>query len=203
MKNLATYIIIGIVTIGLTLWQIQRGMQKLPQQIEPTTHQTTINIGPHHHLDRVSVQGHYIKNHIFVQPRTNENHQLGHQVWVPFKTDHQTIIVSLGFQQDISIPIASNISGTIFYLSKPPLRLMHEQQQSSSPHLVGQLDLDYFSSLMKDSLAPYIILIDGASEQNIAIPNIDRALRHFSYAVQFFLIGVILCYYVYRIRMNK
>lgn len=203
MKKSIPYILIGMITIGLTLWQIQRGIHKLPQHFEPTTHQHTHNISSHHHLDQVNIHGRFIKDHIFIQPRTNEQHQSGYQVWVPFKTEHHTIIVSLGFQHEPSIPTSSNLSGTIFYVSKPPLRLVQKQHRSTSPHLVGQLDLDYFSSLMNQSLTPYVILIDDANEQIMATPNLDRALRHFSYAIQFFLIGVILCYYIYRIRMNK
>lgn len=196
-------------TIGvfLTVWQIKRAGYKAHLLNHTHTEVSSEHITQHNHLDSTQLDGQFLSEHIFIQPRSL-HHVPGYQVWVPFTTKHGNILVSLGFQTQVQIPSLTSIHGTIFFNTSPPFRMTNSielrQTNASSPgvnipaYIVGQLDLALFSQTTPRPLSPYILILDGATDQNLSIPSIDQVFKHVSYAIQFLLLTALACFYVYR-----
>lgn len=198
---LRSLLALSILLLGIILshWQLKKGMNKLSELNHIASERTEQDaLEPTDHLNTISLNGSFLTESVFIQPRSNVHHQSGYQVWVPFETSDKLVLVSLGFQPVISIPSINQIHGTIHYLSSPPFRLKQITYPNSSPYTVAQLDLDLFSTILNKNLAPYIIVLDHVADSNISLPSLDAALKHFNYAAQFFIIAAILCYYVVR-----
>lgn len=204
MSKRALVSVILIVTVLLTVWQIIRGISKLPPQTIPQEIHYPYAVSSNNHLDFLTLSGHFVNQKVFIKPKVNEQHAPGNQVWVPFiSQDNKCIIVSLGFQKNIEIPNEHRIRGTIYFISKPPFRLNNHTSRTTFPITVGQLDLERFSKELGRPVEPYIIILEGSSEQSLALPSLDRALRHFSYAGQFALMGIIAALYCTYVRKTR
>ena len=64
------------------------------------------------------------------------------------------------------------------------------------------LDINYFSSLLPQKLEPYVIIANGAIEQTLQSYSEEKLLKHVNYAIQFFLIGIILCFGLHRLEKS-
>jgi len=198
---LKSFAIVSIFLFGITLthWQIQRGFLKLNELTHsPVELQDSKTIETANHLDKLTLTGQFLPQYIFVQPRTNKNHQPGFQVWVPFSSNGRHILVSLGFQEAIKIPTTTNIHGTIHIVSSPPFRLENNSILGQSPYTVGQLDLPLFRNLIHIDLERYVLVLDHADDLSLATNTIDDVLKHFNYSAQFFIITSVICYYMIR-----
>ena len=58
------------------------------------------------------------------------------------------------------------------------------------------LNHNLFSQILGKPVVPYIVILDHAEDLSLASLSDESWLKHYSYAGQFFLIGVILCYYL-------
>ncbi|MEC7030050.1 MAG: SURF1 family cytochrome oxidase biogenesis protein [Pseudomonadota bacterium] len=194
-------ILIFLIGMVLTIWQINRAQEKFVflNTPQPTIHAD--HISQKHHLARTSLQGHFQTNTIFKQPRS-VNHIPGHQVWVPFISNQNMVLISLGFQTDIHVPPMTEVHGTIHYINAPPFRLSNQIDTLRDTHsfTVGQLDIEQFSRLLNHKLEPYIIVLDNVIDQSLSTPSLDQVLRHINYAIQFLLFSLIACYYIYKHR---
>ena len=207
---IAFLLIIGLV---LTFWQIKRAQYKLSLLNHPHSEIPQDNITKQNHLDTTQLNGQFVPEHLFVQPRSL-HHIPGYQVWVPFATEHENILVSLGFQTKVHIPSLSSIHGTIFFNTSAPFKIAQnsikpDQLDSSIPaipslaYIVGQLDLELFSRTINLPLSPYILILDGTKDQSVSMPSLDQVFKHVSYAIQFLLLTLLACFYVYRQAKQK
>ena len=197
----------------LTFWQIKRAQYKLSLLNHPHAEIAPDNITKKNHLDTTQLNGQFVSEHLFVQPRSL-HHIPGYQVWVPFATDHENILVSLGFQTKVHIPSLSSIHGTVFFNTSAPFRISQnsmkpDQLDTSTPaipspaYIVGQLDLELFSRTINLPLSPYILILDGIKDQSVSMPSLDQVFKHVSYAIQFLLLTLLACFYVYRQAKQK
>lgn len=178
----------------LSLWQAQKALHVYALQPHGEINHTEITIKDN--LKHTTLEGAFLPQ-LFIQPRTHL-HQPGYQVWVPFRIEDQYIIVSLGFMKEPSVPNTNTIEGTIRFISAPPYRLS-TAKPSEFPITVAQLDLPLFATYLNQDLTPYIIILDGAVEQSIQLYSEEQVLKHISYTIQFFLIGLILCFGLHRL----
>ncbi|MDC3180548.1 SURF1 family protein [Gammaproteobacteria bacterium] len=187
-----------ILFVVLSLWQVQRAysVYNLKPQTELVN---TISIENKHNLKQAKLQGHFLP-YLFIQPRSHQ-HKAGYLVWVPFQTQSDWVLISLGFMHEPTAPKDKEITGTIRFIPKP-FRLTNTQTPSSFPAIVGQLDLELFSQSLPQKLAPYVIIANGANELALKSYSDDQLLKHVNYALQFLLIGIILCYGLHRLHKS-
>lgn len=212
-KTQALVAFLLVLGLALTFWQVQRAQYKLSLLNHPHAEISPDNITKKNHLDTTQLNGQFVSEHLFVQPRSL-HHIPGYQVWVPFATEHGNILVSLGFQTKVHIPSLSSIHGTVFFNTSSPFRMAQnsikpDQIDSSNPaipslaYIVGQLDLELFSRTINVQLPPYIVILDDTKDQSVSIPSLDQVFKHVSYAIQFLLLTLLACFYVYRQAKQK
>jgi cytochrome oxidase assembly protein ShyY1 len=189
ISKLLLYIVIMLIFSLLAVWQVHRA--KAVYLLQPNSEYVSHNqITIEHNLKQATLQGEFMP-FLFIQPRSY-HHQPGYLVWAPFKTDNKWILISLGFMLKPEVPNINTLTGTIRFIP-PPFKISQPQHLTSFPVTVGQLDIDYFSSLLPQNLEPYVIIADGAIEQVLQSYSEEKLLKHINYAIQFFLIGIALC----------
>ena len=200
-KPLKSILVSSVFLFGLMLtnWQLKKAFIKLDELTHaPVEKQINDTVTTNDHLNKLTLNGQFLPEHTFVQPRTNKNHIPGFQVWVPFKSQDKIIITSLGFQETVSVPNGTNIHGTIHMISSPPFRLSNYITSGQKPYTVGQLDLPLFSKIIDHPLESYVLVLDHSNDLSLSTSAIDDVLKHFNYTAQFFIITSIMCYYMVR-----
>ena len=183
-----------MLTSILTYWQASKAYNQYISLNQTET--AYFPIAPSDNHKHVELSGTF-QPHLFIQPRSHQ-HKPGYSVWAPFVLPDQTwIIVSLGFMETPSIPAKQHISGVIRYLSSPPFQLS-DQVISEFPAIVPQLDLPLFAKTLNQTLAPYVILMDGYNDQTLVQASTDTILKHINYAFQFLIIGSIAALWLQR-----
>ena len=181
----------------ISIWQIQR--VRAVYMLNPMRSMSSNHISVEHNLRQTSLQGEF-EPYLFIQPRSYQK-QPGYLVWAPFKTDKKWVLISLGFMSEPEVPNMSTLTGPIRFIS-PPFNISQPQHLTAFPVTVGQLDIDYFSSLLPQKLEPDVIIADGAIEQTLQSYSEEKLLKHVNSAIQFFLIGIILCFGLHRLEKS-
>lgn len=191
--------IIMVIFGFLSLWQVKRAYDTY--QVIHTAGFAPGPITPEDNYKHTRLEGHFLP-HLFIQPRSHQQVP-GFQVWAPFQTGDDWVIISLGFMQQPVLPSKTDIMGTIRFLPKPPFRLEEFKAQDSFPITVSQLDLPVFSKHLQHPLSPYVLILDGATELSLQQDDEDKLLKHINYAFQFLLIGLVICYGLGRMKQTK
>lgn len=196
MMNRATrsicIILTLILTSILTYWQASKAYNQYLTLNQ--TESAYFPIAPGDNHKHIELTGEF-QPHLFIQPRSHQ-HKPGYSVWAPFVLPDKTwIIVSLGFMEEPSIPATQHVSGIIRYLSSPPFQLS-QQALSEFPAIVPQLDLPLFAQALDQTLAPYVILMDGYDDQTLVQASTDTILKHVNYAFQFLIIGSMIALWI-------
>ena len=195
LSNKRWLLITALLGIALTSWQLVRAYTKYKDLIKTSIElEEDALITPKDHLNTITLNGEFIPNQLFIQPRSHQ-HQPGYHIWAPFNTNQGIILISLGFQTTLPTPNKQSIHGKIYQISAPPIRL-NTIQASTSPYIVGQLDIPSFASLSNLDLKPFIMTLDDSIELSVNQVDTQDVLKHINYAAQFFLFALILCYYI-------
>ncbi len=211
----ASLLIIVTLTALLSLgfWQLDRAKDKqkieravvLAQSIPAQIVKDTKEILDKEYY-KVLLRGHYDSKKQFIYDNQTVNSNAGYYVLTPFiLNDKAVILVNRGFvpwngQRTNLADISVNENRLVIEatLAKPKQRieLQHTELKSEFPLLIQSLDIDKLSKLSSYPIIPMVAQLNPQSENGFYRkwqPFYGSADKHIGYAIQWFLMSLVLC----------
>ncbi len=220
VPTLATLLLFPLL-LSLGCWQWQRAVYKqnlLDQfaQLSRQAPQQLSNDAPN--FTPIQVSGFYDTQHIILLDNRIVNHQVGYDVFVPFKVEQDSqkgLLINLGWipkNFDLSaLPSRfKNIKVTLQGLAEKP---QHNWVLASSPAntplhwpmIVEDVRIDELNVLLNRPLYPFILLLTGAGgfthHWNMVVSVTPE--RHRGYAVQWFALALTLLFLYLKLNIRR
>ena len=209
------FLIIATLALLITLgfWQLDRADEK--RAIEDQVANANANIAElitdvdllsEKEYYHVHLQGSYIKDKQFIYDNQIVDQIPGYYVLTPFvlKGDSKVILINRGFipwngrrDQIADIDIGAEITEVKVQISKPVKRieLKADQIKPDFPVLIQALDMDEMSAIASLDFASIVGLLSPESENGFVRqwePYTGSIERHIGYAIQWFLMALVL-----------
>ena len=199
--------------ISLGFWQLERADEKraIEDQIANANANdveliTDVDLLSEKEYYHVRLQGSYIKDKQFIYDNQIVDQIPGYYVLTPFvlKGDSKVILINRGFipwngrrDQIADIDIGVKITEVNVQISKPVKRieLKADQIKPDFPVLIQALDMDEMSAIASLDFASIVGLLSPESENGFVRqwePYTGSIERHIGYAIQWFLMALVL-----------
>ena len=220
------FLIIATLALLITLgfWQLDRADEK--RAIEDQVANANANIAElitdvdllsEKEYYHVHLQGSYIKDKQFIYDNQIVDQIPGYYVLTPFvlKGNSRAILINRGFipwngrrDQIADIDIGADITEAKVQISKPVKRieLKADQIKPDFPVLIQALDMDEMSAIASLDFASIVGLLSPESENGFVRqwePYTGSIERHIGYAIQWFLMALVLSIIGVRLALKK
>jgi len=213
-----------VLLIFLGFWQLDRADQKraIEDQIANANANdveliTDVDLLSEKEYYHVRLQGSYIKDKQFIYDNQIVDQIPGYYVLTPFvlKGDSKVILINRGFipwngrrDQIADIDIGVKITEVNVQISKPVKRieLKAGQVKPDFPVLIQALDMDEMSAIASLDFANIVGLLSPESENGFVRkwePYTGSIERHIGYAIQWFLMALVLSIIGVRLALKK
>jgi len=210
--------------ISLGFWQLERADEKraIEDQIANANANdveliTDVDLLSEKEYYHVRLQGSYIKDKQFIYDNQIVDQIPGYYVLTPFvlKGDSKVILINRGFipwngrrDQIADIDIGVKITEVNVQISKPVKRieLKAGQVKPDFPVLIQALDMDEMSAIASLDFANIVGLLSPESENGFVRkwePYTGSIERHIGYAIQWFLMALVLSIIGVRLALKK
>ncbi|MEZ5537880.1 MAG: SURF1 family protein [Thiolinea sp.] len=209
---LATLYCLGLVLLlGLGTWQINRGLHKgnvlslVGNKHKDYQVLTELPANPESlNYQKATLSGHWDTQHYFLLDNRINEGQLGYEIIMPFQLSNgQNILVNRGWiarnqAATLHIPTTEQLNGTL-YLPKKGYTIgesipAQQQADDSWPKVTLYMDLQTFSSVLKQPLSPLLLVLEQTHPDSLTQiwkPVVIAPERHYAYALQWYGLAIV------------
>jgi len=202
-----------IVLMSLGFWQLDRADEKrkiesviVLSKSEPAKLVVDIEEILKKEYYNVLLKGHYDKNKQFIYDNQTVNSNAGYYVLTPFILDDKgVILVNRGFVPwgnqrkvlaEISVNQKEQLIEALLVKPKQRIQLQNTEAKPEFPLLIQSIDIEKLASLSKLPIIPMIAQLSPKSENGFYRkwkPFYGSVDKHLGYALQWFLMALVLC----------